>query len=71
MTPSEQCKSAGLRSLAELSRITGCSVQLLINWHRERPKLFDVVVAGAVAPIRIEAAYKQGQKDLMTITYQR
>lgn len=48
MTPSEQCKAAGLNSLAQLSRISGVSVQTLINWHRNKPRLFAVVVAGAV-----------------------
>lgn len=49
MTPSEQCKAAGLKSLAELSRISEVSIQTLINWHRDKPKLFAVVVAGAAA----------------------
>lgn len=49
MTPSEQCKKAGLKSLAELCEITGVSEQTLINWHRNKPKLFAVVIAGAVA----------------------
>jgi hypothetical protein len=47
MTPSQKCKEAGLKSLAELSRITDTSVQTLINWYRDKPKLFAVVVAGA------------------------
>lgn len=47
MSPSEQCKQAGLKSLAELVRITGISEQTLINWHRSRPQLFGVIVAGA------------------------
>lgn len=49
MTPSEQCKAAGLKSLAELVRISGVSEQTLINWHKNKPKLFAVVVAGAVS----------------------
>jgi hypothetical protein len=49
MTTSEQCKAAGLKSLAELSKISGVSVQTLINWHKDKPALFSVVVAGAVA----------------------
>ena len=49
MTPSEQCKSAGLKSLAELVRISGVSEQTLINWHRSKPKLFVCAIAGAVA----------------------
>lgn len=48
MTPSQQCKQAGLKSLAELVRITDVSEQTLINWHKNKPKLFKVVIAGAV-----------------------
>jgi len=48
MTPSEQCKTAGLYSLAELSRISTVSAQTLSNWHREKPVLFATVLAGAV-----------------------
>lgn len=48
MTPSEQCKAAGLKSLAELAKISEVSVQTLINWHKDKPQLFAVVVAGAV-----------------------
>ena len=49
MTPSEQCKAAGLPSLAELSRMSGQSVQTLCNWHRDKPDLFALVLAGAVS----------------------
>ena len=48
MTPSEQCKAAGLKSLAELVRISGVSEQTLINWSKSKSRLFSVVVAGAV-----------------------
>ncbi len=48
MTPSQQCKQAGLSSLAEVSNLTGVSVQTLINWHRDKPKLFEVVINGCV-----------------------
>ena len=47
MTPSQQCKAAGLKSLAELVRISEVSAQTLINWHKNKPRLFSVVVAGA------------------------
>ena len=47
MTPSQQCKQAGLKSLAELSRVSGVSEQTLINWHRDKPVLFNVVCLGA------------------------
>lgn len=49
MSPSEQCRAGGLESLAELVRLTGVSEQTLINWHRNKTRLFDIVVAGAVA----------------------
>ena len=48
MTPSEQAKAAGLKSLAELAKISGVSVQTLINWHKDKPALFATGVAGAV-----------------------
>ena len=47
MTPSEQCKQAGLKSLAELQRVSGESKQTLINWHKNKPKLFSLVLLGA------------------------
>ena len=48
MTPSEQCKAAGLKSLAELVKISEVSEQTLINWHRDKTKLFKLVLSGAV-----------------------
>lgn len=48
MTPSQQCKGAGLKSLAELVLITKESKQTLINWHKNKPVLFHLVVLGAV-----------------------
>jgi DNA-directed RNA polymerase subunit RPC12/RpoP len=46
-TPSEQCRNAGLASLSELSRISGVSIQTLRNWHKNKPVLFALVIAGA------------------------
>ena len=48
MTPSEQCKRAGLKSLAELAAISSASTRTLINWNRDKPRLFATVLAGAV-----------------------
>jgi hypothetical protein len=48
MTPSEQCKQAGLKSLAELSQISNTSTRTLINWHRHNITRFTVLLAGAV-----------------------
>ena len=46
MTPSEVCDTAGLKGLAELRRMTGQSDQTLINWSRNKPELFEIVVIG-------------------------
>ena len=49
VTPSQQCKQAGLKSLVELVETTATSEQTLINWSKNKPKLFATVIAGAVA----------------------
>lgn len=49
MTPSQAAKAAGLKSLSKASRMTGVSLQTLTNWHKHKPKLFAVVIAGCVA----------------------
>jgi len=48
MTPSEQAKAAGLKSLAELAQISNTSTRTLINWHRHNITRFTVLLAGAV-----------------------
>jgi len=48
MKPSEKCKLAGLKSLKELSEISGESVQTLNNWHKNKPMLFELTLKGAV-----------------------
>ena len=47
MKPSEKCKAAGLKSLAELAEITGESVQTLNNWSKNKPRVFDLVLRGS------------------------
>ena len=44
--PSEQAKAVGLESLAQVVRISGVSQRTLINWHKHKPQLFAVVLAG-------------------------
>ena len=53
MKPSEKCKEAGLSSLEQLAEITEVSVQTLNNWHKNKPKLFNVVLLGAVRTIEL------------------
>jgi len=71
MTPSEQCKAAGLKSLAELAEMVRKPPQTLRNWHRDAPELFAVVVAGAVvikaANVKLSgAASSPGWADFST-----
>lgn len=49
MTPSQQAKSVGLKSLTQVSQITGVGLTTLINWHRDKPELFKVVLLGCLA----------------------
>lgn len=52
MSPSEQCKKAGLKSLAELAEISGESVQSLNNWHKsDNPvyrRRFELLLKGTL-----------------------
>lgn len=49
MTPSQQVKSVGLKSLTQVSQLTGQSLQTLSNWHRDKPELFRIVLLGCLA----------------------
>lgn len=49
MTPSQQAKREGLKSLSQVSEITGVSLQTLTNWAKNKPELFKVVLAGCKA----------------------
>ena len=49
MTPSQQAKAAGLKSLAELSQISTIPVRTLNHWHEHKTVAFAVMLAGAVA----------------------
>ena len=44
MTPSEQAKAAGFKSLAEVARKIGKPRRTLYNWHRDSPELFGQIV---------------------------
>lgn len=46
MTASESAKSAGLKSLAEVSEMTKTSTQTLNNWFNHKPELFEIVLLG-------------------------
>ncbi len=45
-SPSELAIDAGLDSLAQVSRISCVSTYTLMNWHKNKPHLFKVVLIG-------------------------
>ena len=49
MTASQQAKAAGLKSLAQVSELTGVSFQTLNNWAKHKPQLFEAVLLGCLA----------------------
>ncbi len=46
MTASRQAKELGLKSLTQVSELTGQSLQTLTNWFNDKPELFKVVLLG-------------------------
>lgn len=52
MTPAQTAKHYGLKSLTQVSEITGTSLNTLTNWHRDKPMLFHVVLVGCMSEVR-------------------
>lgn len=52
LTAAKQVKAAGLKSLKWLAETAGVHPQQLDRWSKDRPKLFDLIICGAL--------YKQG-----------
>jgi hypothetical protein len=52
MTPSKQAKELGLKSLTQVSELTGQSLQTLTNWFNDKPKLFEIVIIGCAEKIK-------------------
>lgn len=46
MTASKQAKELGLKSLTQVSELTGQSLQTLTNWFKDKPELFEIVLLG-------------------------
>jgi hypothetical protein len=51
MTASKQAKALGLKSLTQVSELTGQSLQTLTNWFNDKPELFEVVLLGCAAKL--------------------
>ena len=54
MTASHQVKRMGLKSLKQVTELTGVKRGTLANWARDKPKLFKVVLTGCVEIIKGE-----------------
>jgi hypothetical protein len=52
MTPSQQAKTLGCKSLSQVTQLTGVSLQTLSNWHYCKPELFKVVCIGVVSVVK-------------------
>jgi hypothetical protein len=50
-TPSKKAKELGLKSLTQVSELTGQSLQTLTNWFNDKPELFEVVLLGCAAKL--------------------
>ncbi len=46
MTASQQAKAQGFKSLAQVSELSGVSARTLINWHKDKQYLFQIVLLG-------------------------
>ncbi len=46
MTASKKAKEAGLKNLTQVSEMTKQSPQTLINWHKNKPELYEIVLVG-------------------------
>jgi len=81
MTPAQQAKAAGLKELSEIVKMIGfkengrpiTSLQTLFGWHKEKPMLFKMVVAGCIAlqnseKFRDQSGTPVSMKDLFEIT---
>jgi hypothetical protein len=49
MTAAEQAKKEGLKSLSQVAKMTGQSLQTLGNWAKNKPDLFRIVLKGCKA----------------------
>ena len=46
MTPSEQVKAEGLKSLSDVARLNQVRRATLSDWAKDRPELFKTILAG-------------------------
>tara|TARA_R110000772_G_scaffold106420_5_gene208374 strand:- start:252 stop:428 length:177 start_codon:yes stop_codon:yes gene_type:complete len=52
LTASKQAKELGLKSLTQVSELTGQSPQTLTNWFNHKPELYKIVLLGCLYKTR-------------------
>lgn len=52
LTPAKQAKQRGLKSLKQVTELTGQSKETLGNWSKHKPQLFDVVLTGCIEKLK-------------------
>lgn len=52
-TPTETAQELGAESLRMMEKVSGQSKQTLINWHKNKPKLFELVAMGVAEKIKL------------------
>ena len=63
MTASVTAKELGLKSLTQVTEMTGQSMQTLNNWFNNKPELFGVVLLGCVSKLEKEKQHGQSKKS--------
>ena len=63
MKCSEQVKLAGLKSLRQFSEITSVPVTTLQDWHRNKEKLFKMLLDSASLEVRVDAWKESINRD--------
>tara|TARA_R110000772_G_scaffold99997_3_gene200052 strand:+ start:1048 stop:1215 length:168 start_codon:yes stop_codon:yes gene_type:complete len=53
MTASKQAKELGLKSLTQVSELTGQSPQTLTNWFNYKPELYKIVLLGCLYKLEV------------------
>lgn len=68
-TASEKARSYGLRSLAQVTALTGVSKQTLQGWHKHKPTLFAIVLVGCAFAEEVERLGHLEQKAKLAATW--
>ena len=68
MSPSEQAKAMGLKSLKSVCEISGVQMGTLLNWSKNKPRLFNVVLHGCLVMQLSEEAVALGKSTIAVVS---